>query len=132
MNNITPLEKQVMELLIKGEHPLLLALKKQFEIIQIKERDFSGVGFFLNFSVDDLVLDGSPNFEIGDVVADIEGLKYGSGFILFVRDGKLDFLEGYTFDEAWPEDIKNFKLHYIVDGKPSEQRDMQAFERTIS
>jgi hypothetical protein len=28
-------------------------------------------------------------------------LRNGAGFVLFLTDGALEMLEGYTYDEAW-------------------------------
>jgi len=38
---------------------------------------------------------------IGDVHAELAGLSHGAGFVLFIKDGRLDCLEGLTYDEAW-------------------------------
>jgi hypothetical protein len=44
------------------------------------------------------------DFHIGDVSGELEGLANGAGFVLFIRDGRLKMLEGFTFDEPWPVD----------------------------
>ncbi len=43
---------------------------------------------------------------------DLEGVAHGAGFVLFIRDGALACLEGFTYDEPWPETIKSFTLNY--------------------
>jgi hypothetical protein len=53
-----------------------------------------------------------PDFEIRDVGAEINGLKHGAGFTVFVRRGRLVTLEGYSYDEPWPEAIGDFELRY--------------------
>jgi hypothetical protein len=37
------------------------------------------------------------------VIARMEGLEHGAGFMLFIDDGVLVMLEGYTYDEPWPQ-----------------------------
>jgi hypothetical protein len=32
---------------------------------------------------------------------------------LFVEGGQIETLEGYTYDEPWPKDIRNFRLRLI-------------------
>jgi hypothetical protein len=48
--------------------------------------------------------------EIGDVGAEIAGLQLGAGFLLFIRDGVVSFLEGFTYDESWPERTDEFRI----------------------
>ena len=49
---------------------------------------------------------------IGDVYAEIPGLEHGAGFVLYIKDGYLDMLEGYSYDEPWPSSVEGFALHY--------------------
>ena len=59
-----------------------------------------------------LALD-NMSLTFGDVVADIPGVKNGGlGFFLYVRDGYLHKLEGYTYGEDWPSNVSNFRLSY--------------------
>jgi hypothetical protein len=114
--SLTPLEKAVMDKLLAGEHPILVALRKQLENATISSRSFSGVGFFTHFRVPETIPHvPSPNGRLvfGDVNGEIKGIKHGAGFVLFLdQTGYLDMLEGYTYDDDWPEDTSNFKLSY--------------------
>ena len=75
-------------------------------------RRFSGVGFFTDFVVptDAAVQRDLPNMEIGDVGAEFPCVQHGAGFVLFIRDGVVRMLEGYTYDEPWPEKTDEFSL----------------------
>jgi hypothetical protein len=53
--------------------------------------------------------------KFGDVVAALPGLTNGAGFLLYLKDGLLDMLEGYSFDEAWPVSTDVFELKYNND-----------------
>ncbi|HVZ81420.1 MAG TPA: hypothetical protein VHE12_11595 [bacterium] len=114
--SLTPLEQAVMDRLLAGEHPILTALRKQLENATISSRQFSGVGFFTYFRVPETVPHvPSPNGRLifGDVNGEIKGVKHGAGFVLFLdQTGYLDMLEGYTYDDNWPEDTSDFKLSY--------------------
>jgi hypothetical protein len=47
---------------------------------------------------------------LGDVTATIEGLEHGAGFVLFVQDGVLDVLEGFSYDEPWTDMNARFEV----------------------
>lgn len=42
----------------------------------------------------------------------VDGLQYGAGFVIFMRGGRLDILEGYSYGEPWPKEIRGFNLTY--------------------
>jgi hypothetical protein len=56
---------------------------------------------------------------LDDVVATIEGLEHGAGFVLFIENGLLDNLEGFTYDEPWPDRLGGYSLRYM-----NEERDL--------
>jgi hypothetical protein len=41
-----------------------------------------------------------------------DGVMHGLGFLLLVEDGLLRMLEGYTYDEPWPAEVRNLRLSY--------------------
>jgi hypothetical protein len=49
----------------------------------------------------------------GDVGAKIPELHSGAGFLLFLKSGYLYQLEGYSYEESWPENINSFELFYF-------------------
>ena len=108
------LELCVMDMLLKGDDPRLATLRQQFERSTLRERRLTGVGFYVDFAVADDAphLESREPFHIGDVEAQIEGLEHGAGFVLFVKDGVIDCLEGYCYDEIWAEEPKLIALSY--------------------
>ena len=48
----------------------------------------------------------------------VPGLKYGLGFLVYIDNGLLKMLEGYTYGEPWPEHIDAFTLSYSEPGRP--------------
>jgi hypothetical protein len=113
---LTELEAAVLELLLEGDSAVLIALRRQLAVAVVREREFSGVGFFTTFDVppDTPRAPVPPKFSpFGDVGADIEGLRHGAGFLLFVDDGYLHMLEGYTYDEPWPDRPGRFLVQRI-------------------
>ena len=114
MNTLSALEKAVLEKLLSGETEWYRILQKQISALRVTERKMTGVGFFTRCSIPDDVskLPDRARFQIGDVSADINGLKHGAGFVLFIEDGQIDTLEGYTYDEPWPQEVRSFHLYY--------------------
>lgn len=114
MKTLNRLEQAVLNKLLSGEQPILTGLRVQAKKARLVSREFTGVGFFCSFEVPADVpnLATRENFGISDVNASIEGLEHGAGFILFVREGRMITLEGFSYDEPWPENVTNFKLTY--------------------
>jgi hypothetical protein len=48
--------------------------------------------------------------EISDVGAEFPNLRHGAGFVLSIRDGVVTMMEGFTYDEPWPESQNEFRL----------------------
>jgi hypothetical protein len=125
MDGLNDLEAAVLDMLLVGDIPALALLRKQRQFLRVRTRKLTGVGFFTEF---DLPPD-SPNLSIataitfGDVLAEIEGMKHGAGFLIIIEDGLLATLEGYSnAGEIWPEVVSSFRLRYW---RP--QRDLSAF-----
>lgn len=108
-------EKNVMELLLAGEDDIFVKMREQYRVATIASREFTGVGFFTRFSIPqsgDLCLD-TNEFYFGDVDGRINGQEGAVGFVLFVRDGYIFALEGYTSAvDQWPDSYEQIDLYY--------------------
>ena len=120
---LTPLEAEVTNWLLDGDDPVLNSLKHQFSLVNEITREFTGHGFYLLFLYAEKPesianhLAVKPDFCFGDVAASMNSLKNGAGFLLWVKDGVLDQLEGYTYGEEWPLQINQFTLRYLYEDK---------------
>lgn len=140
MHEIAPIELQVMQMLLAGDHPTLETLRHQFARSNVAERDFTGVGFFTSFEVRDCLSRLVPprRIVIGDVCADVDGLEYGCGFILFVDDGLLGTLECHLWgDDAFPENPRYNRIYYVHKTNPlavteTTERDTEALIATLA
>src|ERR1051326_1314694 len=72
---------------------------------------------------------GGKSFNLSDVLADIEGLRHGAGFVLFVVDGALNQLKASAYEEPWPEPA--FKLGYHVGNRMEQERDRAALRKEL-
>src|SRR6266568_1312153 len=98
MVGLSGFEQAVLDKFLEGDHPVLTVLRAQAETGRLGTRNYSGAGFYLSFEM----AHGAPmasvgDFRLGDVVAKVVGLQYGAGFLLFVREGRLAVMEGYSF-----------------------------------
>jgi hypothetical protein len=122
MEGLNSFEQPVLDKLIAGAHPVLAVLRKQAEMARVSSREYTGAGFYCNFDVPPSapLLPMPGNFHISDVSAVVDGLQRGAGFVLFVRDRRISFLEGYSYDEPWPKRIRAFELAYAKDPRQLE------------
>lgn len=134
MLTLEPIEHQAMQLLLAGDHPTLETLRQQFDRCSVANRKFTGVGFFTSFQVQgsEPRVEPARRMVIGDVCADVDGLDYGCGFLLFVKDGLISTLECHLWgDEALPDNARYTRLYYVHQPNPSsimetKERDMEA------
>lgn len=111
------LERAVLEKMLAGDSPVLATLRKQLSVAAVARRELTGVGFFctLSVSTDEPSADIQGRGPIGDVEAEIEGLNHGAGFLLWLEEGRMSMLEGFSYDEPWPAEFDRFTLRYHKD-----------------
>ena len=108
-------EREVMKAIIAENPEISELLEKQYRSAKVVSREFTGVGFFIGFDVTDKNsrLPEYPNNALGRVQAKFKELEYGVGFVLFIREGFIVTLEGFTYDEPWPENIEGYVLEEV-------------------
>ncbi len=129
MSDLTSLEKEVIRMLMAGDITELSALHLQANELSVSERKVTGVGFFATLSVPEQFerLPQRPSFKLGDVSGTATNIKHGLGFLLYVTDGALSMLEGYTYDEPWPNQIEGLTLSFTGE----RDRDLDKIARII-
>lgn len=129
--NLLHYEKLILEALTYGDVPMIVLLRKQIENCKVVNREKTSVGFYtaIKPNQDSKPLNGVKEiFGIDDVHGEFVGLKNGAGFILWVRHGFVNSLEGYTYEEYWPDDPKLISLEFI----PGPDRDYNAILQEAS
>ena len=118
--SLSPLESAALELILDRDGPGFAELRQQLDGARVIDREFTGVGFYTSIApnpraprstyrerhVNAAELDGL------DVGAELDGLHRGAGFILWLEEGRIDTLEGYSYDEPWPEEISTFRVFH--------------------
>lgn len=116
MNNSTisfeEFEHAVMQKILEEDTSVNRILREQYKKTHVASRDFTGVGFFTDFHLPENIVKVSEPVEYayGDVHCDLNGAL--CGFILFIKDGVMICLEGYTYGELWPNVITSYNLYH--------------------
>lgn len=82
-------------------------LQAQFENIVVRKREFSAHGFSTYYEVRNVgeKLGNNENLQLGKHQWNINGLRYGSDYILWIENGWIRCLEGFSYNEPWPSEI---------------------------
>jgi hypothetical protein len=101
MSSFTDLESAVLHAIFSETPGIRDALERQFEAAEVLDRENTGVGFFTRIGVRaDVPRVASPSPLGREVGAKVEGLDHGMGFILFMEDGRIRTLEGFTYTDS--------------------------------
>ena len=129
MIGLTSLQNQVLEMLLNGDDDVLGILREQAKHGSVTSNKETGVGFYTEFVVPSEIqrAAGHHTFRLADVNGTAANINHGFGFVLFINDGALAGLEGYTYDEPWPNEIRDLKLTY----SEGSSRDMDSLKKLI-
>jgi hypothetical protein len=119
-SGFTPLEKAVLDGICEaypGDQP---SLRAQLETAAVKSRENTGCGFFTHFVAD---LASTPPLQ-GDRYRDggsakIGTLQCGMGFILFLKKGYADCLEGYSYGNESTATLDFANVNFEITGPPN-------------
>ena len=111
-SDLTELERSVLTNMLNHPGEPFASVSAQLAHATISKRERTGVGFYTNFALPPAarIPPDLANTELGGVGARHPELSCGAGFILFVRDGVVSFLEGFTYDDPWPPDESSFTV----------------------
>ena len=112
----TKLADRVMELLLNGEDEVLSVLREQYKNANIISEEDEEVGFYINYQINTTcVIPNNYNatFQIGDVDGTVDDIDGAVGFVLYIKNGYMIMLEGYTnVVDKWPETDLQIDLKY--------------------
>ena len=100
---LTEFEKSCIGEILREEDPDYLG---HLTYLSVNSRDMTGVGFFTRLKYEENYL----TIKLEDktlglsLYADMAELKHGAGFVLYIDEGRITCLEGFTHgNESWPE-----------------------------
>ena len=99
--HLTPLENAVIEAIVQGQPQSERCLRVQLQGSQLRSRENNGYGFFTNF----LVPEHLPKCpDLGILHASALVNNESCGFMLWIKDGRIDFFEGFPLGgDSWPQ-----------------------------
>jgi hypothetical protein len=96
MTTLNDFEKRILrEICNSAPAAALTALEAQLAAATVETRENTGAGFFTHLATDRSIAPLKDGV-IGEFWANVVGLKNPMVFLLFVRNGYVDFLEGAT------------------------------------
>jgi hypothetical protein len=100
-SSFTPLEQAVLHAVCEAHAEDQSALEAQLSLATVVSRKNTGAGFYADFAVESSLCAalGGERLRSGPT-ARIDGLNHGMGFILWLKDGYVKQLEGYSFGES--------------------------------
>jgi len=123
MDELSRLERDIIEKLVAGDHPVLAALRSQAAVAKVAKRVWTGVGFHTYLWLpEDMTPAPVSSLELGDVHATAQALLLGAGFVMFIREGRIRHLEGFSYGEPWPDTLEDVSLQYV----PAGERDLSS------
>jgi hypothetical protein len=97
MIGFTPLEQAALHAIFAETPELTTALDRKLDAASVTDRENTGHGFFATISVPDWLEQVESSGALrGETHARVNGLQYGLGFVLFMKYGRLNLLEGYS------------------------------------
>ena len=115
-NSLTSLEKAILEKIGSTARNNHLSIENHIPYLSVISREITGVGMYVYF--DDLSPSEirSAHLTVKDVfssdhIVETDNLKNGLGYALYAEDGKLKFLELFTYDvETWDGSYTSFSF----------------------
>lgn len=132
-NRMNDLESTILDALLRGESEELAILREQARHVTVQKRDYTGVGFLTEFAVPtEAPRVNRKRLVISDVGADVDELGHGAGFVLFVENGAIRCLEGFSYDESWPSEARLRRWYYMRHPTPDTAALVETVERDLA
>ena len=96
---LSSLEQAVLEAIALKVPEVADALAGQQGKVRAIARENTGAGFYTTLDVSHSPIKGVAS-PLGDVGATVVGLEHGMGFLLWLQEGRIHLLEGYSYEST--------------------------------
>jgi len=108
---INMLEKKILDKFFSDKD---IHLSQDLSVItSVNEREYTGVGFFTWFNKDKYLKVGKNCERAWEKLGAKINNGIETGYIVYVEDGYINCIEGYTYSEKWPEQITNIEFYWL-------------------
>jgi hypothetical protein len=111
--DLSALEKQILNTMARADRERR-AMEGQIGAAAVISREYTNVGFFTKLSVpDDVASLDLGRWRLEDMPSGFAyhpSLTAGASFILWIKEGRIVTLEGFTNDGDWPADEAAFRV----------------------
>lgn len=114
----TELERAVIRRILADPDLKHVRVTINFDTVTVSERDQNGAGFMTHFerSEELRLFDNGVSLRWGKVGARLNAYKLETGYLVYVDDGYVSTIEGYTYGEKWPDLVEQFELYELTSG----------------
>ena len=95
-----------------------------FDSVAVQSREYTHVGFLTDFerSNELILFPRDTSLRWGGVGARLNSTKIETGYLVYVDNGYLTAVEGYTYGDEWPLAIEHYELYALVLGKDLDEQ----------
>jgi hypothetical protein len=100
MRSLWPIERDILEAVAMAHPACIAELRQKAEMAKVVDFHNSGAGFISALIVDSCapaIVESSP---LDGPSCDVSGIDVEMGFIVFLKDGRLDAIEGFCYDDS--------------------------------
>jgi hypothetical protein len=110
MDAFTEFEVAILERIAMDNATYSSRLRELIQASRVAERKWTGAGGYITLGPSAIEFE-PRNCELdADANIEIPGLKHGLGAVLFIREGRADFLELFTYDDEWWGESAGFRI----------------------
>ena len=112
------LEKLVIESMLADRELKPVKSTVNLDAVVVVGREFTGVGFLVEYERSDelRVFGTGVKLRWGKVGARLNAAKIETGYLVYVDDGYVTAVEGYTYGDKWPDQVKDIELYELKPG----------------
>lgn len=119
MLHLSDLERDAIAQILAEEPEYRVMLEHQSQSVVVEKRENTGGGFFTTLSVPEATTAAGVPSPLGfNVCATIDGMAHGLGFLLFLEDGRLSLLEGYSVGGEDTLELDLERVAYSITSEP--------------
>jgi len=113
------LEKAVVEMLLNDRALLDKKKSVRWDAVAVKRRSMTGAGFLTEFehSPELCVFGETVSLRWGKAGARLNDARIETGYLVYVDDGVITRVEGYTYGDEWPTSIDRIEMYEAIEGE---------------